>query len=344
MHFSITAAAVAALAAVSIASPVEEYLVPMQLQGKTFNLVLDTGSSDLWVFSNLQPANQQSNSHGNHTIYNTALGTRKAGLTYAVQYGDGSSSTGVVYSDKVTIGGVTVTSQAVEAATSVSAAFYNNSGVDGLLGMALNPLNTVRPTQQNTWFDNAHTLLAQPLYALSVRKQEVGSLDFGFINATKYVGKLNYINVTPATGSGFWEFNVRRFAVNGTMHDSGSWFNSIVDSGTSLLYLPDTVVKTYYASVPSAAIDPSWGGYTFPCSVNIPPMGIYIAGVKYSIPASLLNWEQINDTHCLGGLQSSAGLPFSILGDVFLKSVYVVFEQPATGAPRVGFAKQNPLA
>lgn len=43
---------------------------------------------------------------------------------------------------------------------------------------------------------------------------------------------------------------------------------------------------------------------------------------------------------CFGGIQSDAGVGFSIFGDVFLKSQFVVFED-ASGGPRLGFAAKN---
>ena len=43
---------------------------------------------------------------------------------------------------------------------------------------------------------------------------------------------------------------------------------------------------------------------------------------------------------CFGGIQSDSGIGFSIFGDVFLKSQFVVFED-AAGGPRLGFAAKN---
>ena len=43
---------------------------------------------------------------------------------------------------------------------------------------------------------------------------------------------------------------------------------------------------------------------------------------------------------CFGGIQSDSGVGFSIFGDVFLKSQFVVFED-ASGRARLGFAAKN---
>ena len=54
----------------------------------------------------------------------------------------------------------------------------------------------------------------------------------------------------------------------------------------------------------------------------------------------IMNWRSSHPLTnsalaCFGGLQSNAGIGLSILGDVFLKSQFVVFDQ---GVPRIGFA------
>lgn len=90
-----------------------------------------------WVFSDLTPSSQQ----GQHPLYNTTGKTQLLGSTWNISYADGSYAGGLVYADQVVVGQATVTSQAVEAATSVSAVFVKDSR-DGLLGLAMSSLNT----------------------------------------------------------------------------------------------------------------------------------------------------------------------------------------------------------
>lgn len=102
-----------------------------------------------------------------------------SGQSWSLRYGDGSQAGGVVYADTVKIGSATATSQAVEAATSVSSQFLADTSNDGLLGLAFSSINTVRPNAQSTFFDTVKSSLAQPLFTVDLKKGEAGSFDFG---------------------------------------------------------------------------------------------------------------------------------------------------------------------
>lgn len=85
----------------------------------------------------------------------------------------------MVYADKVAIGAVTATSQAVEAATSVSTQFKNDDNTDGLVGLAFGTINTVSPRKATTFFDNVRKNLQTQLFAANLKKGTAGSYDFG---------------------------------------------------------------------------------------------------------------------------------------------------------------------
>lgn len=135
---------------------------------QTFNLDIDTGSSDLWVFSTQLPVNQ---TFGQHLYDSTKSSTSKelSGASWDVSYGDGTGASGNVYTDVVNLGGVSVAGQAVEAAQDVAARFTRGD-VDGLVGLAFSDsLNTVSPTQQKTWFQNAIPKLDKPVLTADLK-------------------------------------------------------------------------------------------------------------------------------------------------------------------------------
>jgi aspergillopepsin I len=58
---------------------------------------------------------------------------------------------------------------------------------------------------------------------------------------------------------------------------SGS-ISGIADTGTSLLLLDDGIVQDYWGHVKGSQNDSSQGGYTFPCSANLPDFSISVGG------------------------------------------------------------------
>lgn len=310
-----------------------EYLCPVTIGGQTLNLDFDTGSSDLWVFSTELPASEQSG----HTLYNPSTsGKVDTGETWSISYGDGSSASGNVYFDKVVVGGTTVASQAVEAAETVSSEFEADAASDGLLGLAFDSINTASPNQVATFFENALPTLAAPLFTANLKKGEPGNYNFGYIDSTEHTGSITYVAVN--TANGFWEFTGNGYAVG-----SGSFVTSsidaIADTGTTLLYLPAAAVSAYYAKVSGATNSASQGGYIFPCSATLPSITLGIGSYKAVVPGTYINYAPATGSQCFGGIQSNAGIGFSIYGDIFLKSQFVVFN--GQSSPEIGFAAKS---
>jgi aspergillopepsin I len=142
-----------------------------------------------------------------------------------------------VYTDAVSIGKLTFPNQAVEAASTVSGAFTRDLNNDGLLGLALSKLNTIKPKSQLTWFDNIKPKLAAPVFTASLKRHKSGTYDFGFIDKAKYKGEINWVNIGGKKG--FWDFNITGFAVaNGPVQSlANNPINGIVDTGCVLSYL-----------------------------------------------------------------------------------------------------------
>ncbi|KAL5114031.1 Aspartic protease snp2 [Pleosporales sp. CAS-2024a] len=309
------------------------YLCAVNVGGTTLNLDFDTGSSDLWAFSSLQPRSQI----GSHDSYTVNPSKQLKGYTWQISYGDQSGASGLVYADQVTVGGVTATSQAVEAATSVSSEFVQDSS-DGLLGLAFSSINTVQPQSQTTFFDTVHDQLAQPLFAATLKYHAAGTYDFGFIDSSKYTGSITYVDVDNSQG--FWGFSADGYSIGGNAQGGAAINNAILDTGTTLILVDDSVVSNYYSQVNGAQLDNSQGGYTFPCDATLPDFAISVGGVDQTVPGQYINFAPADGNTCFGGIQSNAGIGNSIFGDVFLKSKYIVFDMNDNATPRAGFAEQ----
>ena len=188
------------------------------------------------MFSSELPASEQTG----HSIYNPSKSSTskiESGETWDISYGDGSGASGNIYADTVKIGAVTVTSQAVECATSISTQFVDDTDNDGLVGLAFDSINTASPNQVQTFVGNALSSLASPLFTANLKKGKAGNYNFGYIDSSEYTGAITYVPVK--TSNGFWEFTGSGYAVGSAGFVSSST-DAIADTGTTLLYLPTT--------------------------------------------------------------------------------------------------------
>ncbi|KAH9219540.1 aspartic peptidase domain-containing protein [Leptodontidium sp. 2 PMI_412] len=301
-----------------------EYLSPVNIGGQTINMDFDTGSSDLWVFSTgLNRASQ-----AGHTPYDATKSTTSkvmTGASWSISYGDGSGAKGTVVTDTVNIGGASVDNQAVEMATAVSQSFVADANSNGLVGLAYSKLNTVKPTQQKTFFDNAMPSLAMPVFTADLRKNAVGSYEFGNIDSTKFNGSLTWANVN--TTQGFWQFSSNKFQVGTGAPMTIQGGQAIADTGTTLMLANAAIVNAYYSQVNGAVNNATVGGVTFPCNSMLPDLAVDVGGsYMATVRGSDINFAPVDaaGTTCFGGVQAIAS-NLQIYGDIMFKSQFVAF-------------------
>lgn len=213
-----------------------EYLANIQIgtPPQTLPMDFDTGSSDLWVFSSETTSSDVSG----QAIYSpgkSSTASKMDGSTWKISYGDGSSSSGSVYTDLVTIGNLSVSSQAVETATDVSSEFTADSSMSGLVGLAFSSINTVSPKAQNTFFDNAMPKLSQPVFTADLKHDAEGSYNFGYIDSSAHTGDIFYVDLfnSSADYAGFWSFQSTGYAVGDGSTSSSSGTGSTGSTGTT---------------------------------------------------------------------------------------------------------------
>ncbi|KAF5667045.1 putative endothiapepsin precursor [Fusarium heterosporum] len=327
-----------------------EWLTPVQIGNPptTFQMDLDTGSSDLWVYGSKAAA-----ASGSRTRYNSSESNscqEMKGAKWFIEYGDGSSASGHVVTDTVSIGGLSVKSQAVQVADKVHESFARQKNVDGLLGLGFSSINTITPKKQKTFFDHAKTEHSAGVFTADLQHDAPGTYSFGFINKTTYMGDIAYTPVDPSNG--MWTFTSTGFAA-GTDKVNKTSITAIADTGTSLIWLPELVNKAYYAQVEGAKVDETAGGWVFPCDAKLPDFTFNIGDKGITVPGSYMNYASVEGPQgpegtenkraaagsgsCFGGLQSSEGTDLNILGDIALKAAFVVFDAEKT---RIGFAEK----
>ena len=214
------------------------------------------------------------------------------GASFEISYGDKSKASGIVGTDVVNIGGAKVNNQAVELALDITDSFVDDANSDGLLGLGFSSINTVKPEQQKTFFDNIKESLVEPLFTVNLRHAEVGAYEFGRIDPSKFQGSLTF---TPVDSSrGFWEIQSSSFAVgNGEVQTNSKASPAIADTGTSLMLVDDEVAEAYWRQIDGSRFDDDLQAFVFPCDTDLPDFHIAL-GTDYmgTIPGELMNFSQ----------------------------------------------------
>jgi hypothetical protein len=322
-----------------------EYLCQVQIgtPPQTVTLDFDTGSSDLWVWSTELSKSIQSKGSG-HSIFNSSKSSTfktKSGSSWKISYGDGSSASGTVGTDNVTIGGLTIKNQAVELANQMSTEFQQGTG-DGLLGLAWPAINTVTPTPVATPVENMITQEDIPQSAeLFTAKlgswRDVNDPDkgdsfytFGYIDQDTVTASGQEIAYTPVDNSqGFWMFDSTSATVNGTTIDQ-SGNTAIADTGTTLALVSDATCKAIYDAIPNSQYDSTQQGYVFPSNTTadqLPVVTFAVGNTQFTVQKEDLAFADAGNGMVYGGIQSRGSMTFDILGDTFLKSIYAIFDQ-----------------
>lgn len=245
---------------------------------------------------------------------------------------------GGVYTDSVTMAGVTIPNATIESATSVSRSMAHDKVLSGLAGLAYNLSSQVMPAAP-ALLDQMLPLLDQPIFAVDLHWHTTGLYEFGKISESAYTGNISWIPLNA--NAKFWEFNFNGFNIGESVYWIDSTWPAIVDTGTTLMLVQYDLTDMYYKQVANSQYSGRVGGYIFPCNETLPDLhiGFNVDGYFVSIPGKYINYSPLAEygdpVNCYGGIQSNEGLPFAILGDIFLKAVYTIFDQ---GNRRIGLA------
>ncbi|KAL8685114.1 MAG: hypothetical protein Q9218_007971 [Villophora microphyllina] len=320
------------------------WTTPVKIGNQILNLLVDTGSSDLWVFS---PYVHNPVVNGfNHTLYDytkspgsgitTDCGPDedihtpcKTNSTFDISYSFPDSEVkGFVVNDWVSVGATDPVQMNVEVATVVNNAF-KGAPIDGILGLGFQSENHVSPFMtrllgvNRTQGEEGPTL---PVFTVDVDPKRNGSLptfEIGKIDLQKANGSLSYAPVNHTTGRWLVEdvaFEVADQIVNVT----GAM---VIDTGGSGYFnVPSAVAKAYYAHVGARDLSGN-NSYYFPCSSTMVPMTMHI-GNGTATYNDLPNWNSSVSGICTGPILGNA-TDFGNVGKYFFEKYFTVFDYKA---------------
>jgi hypothetical protein len=267
-------------------------------------------------------------------VSNASRTYKKNGESITIQYGSGNM-VGFLSQDTVAVGGLYVKNQVFGEATQVSKDFEGQP-FDGLLGLAFQSISAdnVVPVFYNMI---SQKLVASGEYAfwLSPNDNEGGSvLNLGGTDPSYYSGQVQKHDIfLYFLGLQWYTILVESFYV-GESSSGGClpFCRAIVDTGTSLLVGPNDDANAMIAQI--GTVNPDCSNLN-----SLPTLTVTMFG-GYNYPLTPAQYvvklpDNSGKMTCQIGIAGMENLPFWILGDVFIRAYYTVFDQ---SNDQIGFA------
>lgn len=314
----------------------------------SYNVILDTGSADLWVAS----SSCQAGCGGVATFNAGASSTfSDTNTSFRITYGSGDAS-GTLGSDTVQMAGFSVSNQIF----ALCDVFDNvvDDPVSGILGLAFQTISASGATPfwetlvKNGAWDSPVMSFQLSRYIDDQNADSLepgGTFTMGFVNTSLFTGDIDY-NDVPANNVGFWMQTISSVISQGKSITLGTGADILaaIDTGTTNVGGPPQYIAEIYAQIPGSAHGTGnyENYYTYPCSTTV-NVTMAFGGRSWAVSNANFQLTKLNNNLCLGAFfqLTTGSSPSWIIGDTFLKNVYTVFQYKP---PAVGFAELSNYA
>ncbi len=307
--------------------------------GQSFNVIFDTGSSNLWVPSS------QCKKCSNHKLYDHTKSNsyQSNGTNFNIQYGSGNVN-GFISSDTVTLGDFKVPNIEFAEVTKEPGLVFKESKFDGIMGLAWKSISVDDIEPVFNQMIDSHIIQNKIFsFYLSSDMNTNGELIFGGYNKKRVKNGIFYV---PLTSETYWEINMKSLTI---INQSMISINrAIVDTGTSLLVGPTQDIKNLADMIGAKHIFLNKNEYKYPCDkINeLPKIDIELCNdskkckIFELYPNDYIIRQSLgNQTMCLLGFTGmdipEPNGPLFILGDIFIRKFYTIFD---VGNKRIGFS------
>jgi len=291
-----------------------------------FMVVYDTGSSNLWV-----PSSTCGISCYFKPRYNASQSSTYTpnGTIFQILYGSGPVS-GYFSQDTVTLGTYAVKGQGFAQVTNASGLglAFAVGQFDGILGLAWDSISVDHTTTvfQNLIAQNP-TVKKQFAFFLPDHSSIKGQLDIGGANPAHYSGELHTVKLTNET---YWETHAETIKIGG--QELASNAPVVLDTGTSTIVAPKEIVDRIGTLINATKMtEANRTLYMVSCFAlpYLPNITVNLGGVDWVLRPQdyIINQDDIECILGIMGLDLPKALgPLWILGDVFIRRVYTVFD------------------
>lgn len=333
----------------------------------TFNVVLDTGSSDFWIVD--KACNGASSCPSSmHKFDSSKSSTFKGShAAFDVQYGSGAVKGQLGY-DTVSFAGYNV-SEVTFGQASHLASRTILPPASGIMGLGFQSLSSTQ-TQPFWEILMKEHKIQDPVFSFQLKsnlKSVLKSSDANVVNAggvftlgklddQQYRGDITWTSLPSRFGKGknsigYWALEMDTIKVNNEAIDLGSSRIAAIDTGTTLIGGPKSAIEEIHKRIPKArpasnqpGLEES-GYFMFPCNEKF-TVTLSFGGKEWPLRSDQVILSPLPGSHgmCISALfvspsqRTSSGElvgPTWIVGDSFLKTVFSVFSY---SPQRIGFA------
>lgn len=221
-------------------------------------------------------------------------------------------------------------------ATKVFGALFQEATFDGIFGLAFDNIASgdATPPFYNLMNDG---LLHKPIFSLWLNGTDdtdrSGELILGGVDRSRFSGNVVF---SPVIRKGYWEVGLQRFQVG--PEKFGMKRNAAISSATTLIVVPEVDSHRIHRVLKMTPTPD--GRHTIPCGLvgSLPDIYLTMAGKDLILTPNdyIIHWHGECMSAFVGhDIQSPTG-PIWVLGSIFLKAYYTVFDMERN---RVGFAR-----
>ena len=304
----------------------------------TYELIFDTGSSYLWVASSRCFSCKEC---GINTFFDCSSSDScdSSSSVIEISYGSGSLQ-GYIIQDTVQIGDYTSDDQSLVDVSKVQD--FSSFEADGILGLGLESLsNGVNTLVENLKTDDqiSNRIFSIYLGGKNDSYPAQFTLDGYDSRLIENGSNLSYCSLV---GQDYWSISINSLVLNGTKGNhiifnssNNSIVEAVIDSGTSLLVVDYETFRNLYKFLNLYVECEYLEGYIL-CKNSsneiYPDIVVNLCGKEYVLTSEDY-LEKYQNYYIV--LAESTDMNYVILGDVFMRKIYTVFDIENT---QIGFA------
>ncbi|KAK8102665.1 hypothetical protein PG984_015811 [Apiospora sp. TS-2023a] len=315
------------------------YLIELTIgtPGQPVKVAIDTGSSELWVNPNCRTS--QSTAQYQECLTNGEYDPDQSSTSKdldsgnTIPYGIGTVEI-EYYKDNVALPNSTIKLKNIQ----FGAASRSKDLNEGILGLSFGSRKPTADLTYNNFVDELYlqNVTDSRAFSVALGNQDAsngGVIIFGGIDTGKFTGKMTTVPVLgPQGGEKLNRFWVQLKSIGATMSGKSKQYDNsataiVIDTGSSLSTLPSGVVNSMVQDL-NGQTDKG-GNVIVPCpssSNNDNTFDFDFGGVTIKIPYSHFVIQAAPRT-CILGVAAGTSNGVMLLGDSFMRSAYVVFDQ-----------------